>query len=387
MKYFMILLLQLMLLGCSDDVSDNESIPLGADNSADTAAVDTNVDSDPIDGSDSVVNSGGDTDSLSGELPSGIVHYLGRFDWRDPNSPGCAWSNCGAGVRFEGESLDVALSGAGGIGFQVVLDGALVSEITTSGAEWNSDPTVQTYRVVDGAAAGKHDVQLYRNPEAMYGVVKFHGFTAPGGTLVESEPPFSRKIEIIGDSISAGYGNDGCPFSAATEIGSAAYGALAARELDAVAHVEAWSGKGMAMNMGGDTDLLVPDLYDLTLPDDAQTPWDHSAYIPDAIVINLGANDFAGGVNSDDYIAAYVAFVTRLRGYFPRAYILCAINNSADAFSDEIDEVIANLGDANVEKINLNAPNWAGCDGHPDLAAHQSMASILAARLSEKLGW
>ncbi len=362
----------------------------------DTDIVDTDIpDSDVID-SDSVDTDLPDTDVIDTDTvdtdttdvgPTEAVHFFGRFDRRDPQSPACAWSNCGFGVRFEGDTLDVKLSGAGAITFQVVLDGEVYGEITTDGWEWSSDPSVNTYRVAEGLTAGEHDVELYRNPEAMFGAVAFHGFEAVNGSLIESPPPFDRKIEIIGDSISAGYGNDGCPFSAATEIGASAYGPLAARQLGAVANVEAWSGKGMVMDYNGGTDEQMPYLYGYALPDDPQTGWDYADYIPDVVVVNLGTNDFNGGVNRNTYMATYEEFVIRLRGYYPDAYILCAVNSSGDAFSDEVDEIIADLGDPNVEKIELGVPNWSGCDGHPDLAAHRMMADTLAARLRAELGW
>lgn len=368
------------------DLPDDTSIP-----ATDTGYPDTDTTDTDLPGTDVVDTDIADTDTTATDTtatdPMAEVHYFGRFDRRDPDSPGCAWSNCGVGVRFEGETLDVRLSGAGAITFQVVLDGELAHEITTEGWEWSNDATVRSYRVVEGVSGGEHDVQLYRNPEAMFGEVRVHGFEAEAGRLIESPPPFRRKIEIVGNSISAGYGNDGCPFSAATEIGSAAYGPLAARQLDAVAHVEAWSGKGIAMNLDGSTEDLMPDLYDYALPGDDQTPWDHGAYIPDAIIIDLGTNDFNGGVNRNNYMDAYEAFVTRLRGYYPDAYILCAVNTSGDAFNDEIDAIIADLGDPHVEKIELGATNWGGCDGHPDLAAHQAMADTLASRLRTELGW
>ncbi len=372
--------------GVPDEDTDSAATDDTSDPGTDTGFPDTETSDTDIPDTDVVDTDIVDTDTTDLGLTA-EVHYFGRFDSRNPDSPGCAWSNCGFGVRFDGETLDVRLSGAGAITFQVVLDGELYNEITTEGWEWSSDPNVRSYRVAEGISDGEHDVQLYRNPEAMFGVVMFHGFEAENGGLIESPPPFSRKIEIVGNSISAGYGNSGCPFSAATEIGSAAYGPLAARQLNAIAHVEAWSGKGMAVNLDGSTEDLMPDLYGYALPDDDQSLWDYNAYIPDAIVIDLGTNDFNGGVDRDNYIEAYEAFVTRLRGYYPDAYILCAVNTSGDAFDDEIDEIIANLGDTNVEKIELGASNWSGCDGHPDIDAHQVMADTLASRLQAELGW
>ncbi|MBN2716546.1 MAG: SGNH/GDSL hydrolase family protein [Deltaproteobacteria bacterium] len=222
----------------------------------------------------------------------------------------------------------------------------------------------------------------------MFGAVSFHGFSAVNGSIVPSPPPFSHVLEVIGDSISAGYGNDGCPFSAETEIGSAAYGPLAARTLGAVAQVMAWSGRGMVMDLAGNTQDQLPSLYQYAIATgDSPVTWDYSDVIPDAVVINLGTNDFSGGVNRSVFISTYETFVTRLRGYYPNAYVLLAINDASDAFSGALDTVISNLADPNVEKINLESPNWNGCDGHPNLAAHQAMANTLANRLKTELGW
>ncbi len=162
---------------------------------------------------------------------------------------------------------------------------------------------------------------------------------------------------------------------------------MAARAVNAEVHVEAWSGRGMARNYDGSTDGLLPELYELALPDDGTSVWNHAAWVPDAVVINLGTNDFNAGVNGPSFVTAYTAFVTRLRGLYPDALILCAINQSGDPFSASIDQVLTNVADARVAKINLDAPNWSGCDGHPDVIADQAMADTLAARLRLELGW
>lgn len=69
------------------------------------------------------------------------------------------------------------------------------------------------------------------------------------------------------------------------------------------------------------------------------------------------------------------------------ALILCAVNTSGDSFSAAIDQVLVAVADARVLKINLDAPNWDGCDGHPDVVADQAMGASLAARLQVELGW
>ncbi len=69
-------------------------------------------------------------------------------------------------------------------------------------------------------------------------------------TLLSMQPPEprQRRLLFIGDSITAGYGvlcNDSVgPFSPETESAFHAYAAVAARALEADAHVIAYSGKG-----------------------------------------------------------------------------------------------------------------------------------------------
>jgi lysophospholipase L1-like esterase len=375
-------------VGNTDDVGRADG-GLGVDGAGGTDGRETGDGGDP--GGTLGDGAEGDAEGPAGDAGGThdeVVHLFGRFDRRDPLVPECAWTSCGVAVTFRGTGLDVELSGAGGIGLRVVLDGVPGQRLVTQGGEWGWQETASVYTVVAGLADTEHTVELWREPEAMFGPLRFHGFVPAGnGALLASPRPYDRRIEIVGDSISAGYGNLGCPFSAATEDGFAGYGPVAARALGAEIHVEAWSGRGMARNYDGSTDGLLPELYDLALPDDGTSQWNHVAWVPDAVVINLGTNDFNGGVNPTTYVAAYTAFVSRLRGLFPNALILCAINNSGDSFSAAIDEVLADVADARVLKINLDAPNWNGCNGHPDVVADQAMGASLAARLQLELGW
>jgi lysophospholipase L1-like esterase len=331
---------------------------------------------------------GDDAGGDSGPVASAVVHFYGRFDARDPTLPACSWTYCGFGVRFSGTGVDVELSGAGGIGFQTLVDGMPAERFVTDGGEWTWQESATVYAAAEGLAPGEHFVEVRREPEGMFGETRFHAFVpAAGGELLPSPPRFARRLEVIGDSISAGYGNTGCPFSAATEDGFAVYGPVAARALDADIHVEAYSGRGLARNYDGSTDGLLPELYGLAIPEDDTSIWDHGAWTPDAVVVNLGTNDFNAGVDPGVYVTAYVGFVNRLRGYFPNALILCAVNGAGDAFSTPIDQVLTAVGDARVQKINLDSPNWSGCDGHPNVVADQAMAGVLVARLQQELGW
>ena len=109
--------------------------------------------------------------------------------------------------------------------FQPVIDGSAGARFQVAAGP------PQTVILGSGLATGDHTVELYRESEGMYGDSVFLGFA--DGTLKGAPPAPGRFIEIVGDSISAGYGNLGteihppwdntCSFSLDTESAYQAY--------------------------------------------------------------------------------------------------------------------------------------------------------------------
>ena len=106
---------------------------------------------------------------------------------------------------------------------------------------------------------------------------------------------------FVGDSITCGYGNeistmkpDAFHYTTQGSNANLAWGAVAARQLDAEYVAVAVSGRGVYRNYSGAAGDLLPVIYDKTLPDDATAPaWDIARYTPDVVVVNLGTNDFS----------------------------------------------------------------------------------------------
>lgn len=317
------------------------------------------------------------------------VNFIGRFDFTLPNAPACTWTYCGIEFDFRGTGVDLSLSGAGHIQFSVVVDGQRLSTITTQGDEWSSTDTPAQYAFVSGLREGLHHFEIHRSPEGMFGAVRFHDIGIHAGRILPTGRRHQRKLEVIGDSITAGYGNlvgvVPCNFGTEFEDGSMTYGAIAARILDVDVHIEAVSGIGMALSLfGADT---MPHVWDNVNIFDYSVKYDCSTWEADAVVINLGTNDFNAGVEPAVYQATYVDYLRTIRTCYPHALILCAINDANDKFSDALDGVVETIADPRVEKINLDTPNWAGCDGHPDITAHLAMGRTLASRLRAELHW
>jgi lysophospholipase L1-like esterase len=340
-------------------------------------------------------NAGSPASAGNGGIPSPgepAIHYVGRFA-QEGEAMRFEWSGSGAVAAFEGTSVAVLLEDGGSNQFTVVIDGEerpkLVAQSGTASYELASD-----------LEPGRHTVEVYRRTEASFGTSAFMGFDFGDGTLLPAPVPV-RRLELIGDSITCGYGNEGesatCPFSADTENHYATYGAIAARALDAEVVTIAWSGKGIVYNYDTDTNEPLPELYDAILPQGGDADWDFSV-LPDAVVINLGTNDFS---TEDDptpelFTGRYIEFLTHLRQVYPTTYILCTVGpllGGADLDAARLgiaDAVAARQGEGDelVEVWEMNVGNDdPGCDYHPGLETHQAMADALVTELQERLGW
>ena len=321
-------------------------------------------------------------------------YFIGRFDQSKPDAPVFAWPGTAIALRFTGTSIGATLTDGGNNWLEVVLDGQHTVLQLQSGTK--------KYALGTGLAAGQpHELLLYRRTEASFNETTFNGFDVPSSAYLPATVA-PHRLEVIGDSISAGYGNEGtfpCTFTAATENQYLSYEAIAARTLNAQLYTEAWSGIGMYHNYEGETTDQMPVRYLRTLPDRATSTWDFGKFVPEAVVINLGTNDFSKGDPGMPFQTAYLKFVTDLRGRYPLARFFLAVGTmlsgdgykQATAYLKAVIDSRATAGDTNLRLLEFGSQDsnadGLGCDYHPSLKTHQKMADKLIATLKSELGW
>lgn len=350
---------------------------------------------------------GGTAGATSGNPPVAAgVRWVGRVDVSDPAAIKLAWSNSGFVGSFTGAVVSAKLKtvGDGDIFFQPVVDG-------TPGKRFSVNATEQVVDIATGLSAGPHRVELYRETEGKgFGYSAFLGFTQ--GTPAAPPAASGRLIEIVGDSISAGYGNlgteqhpgyaqdpsGGCPFTTATESAYQAYGPAAARAVNADASVLAGSGWGIYSDNLGDSQNVMPLLFGNTLGEQKTPAWGFVAQ-PQAVIINLGTNDAtAKNLTEAKFKPAYAAFLDTVRKKYPAALVLCAVGSmlsgadrdNAIKYINALVTERAAQGDTKVKLLDLgteDALKGTGCAWHPNVAEDQRMAALLAAELKSSLGW
>ncbi len=319
------------------------------------------------------------------------LRFSGRWDTRDAGGPRAMWSACSVWLRFSGSALNVQLGGQGGNAFQVAIDGKPTSLITLADGR-------SLYEVAVDLAKGEHTIELCKRTEAFAGIVQVKSFQLAAGAKLLDLPKVTRRVEFIGDSITAGYGNEAATkeehFTNQTENAWLAWGAVAARALNAELMCEAQSGIWLMEN---GKDEPMPKRWDRTFPNVAGSTWDFSRWQPDAVVVNLGTNDSNRPIDAKVWTDAYRAFIARIRAAYPKAHIFLTIgsmghgpNGAIPPLNTAIAAACAKDGDAKVHTLalaNQDAANGIGADWHPSVKTHQLMADAISAEIAKTLKW
>lgn len=338
---------------------------------------------------------------------------------------GCSQNSPEEGREASG-TLKEGTEAPGGLAEQTVVSGGLaesaaVLEKTNENFQ-NSDKTV-------------HEVLLFKRQDSCH-MVQIHGFIGSSDTeLLPCAPLSPRRIEVYGDSVSAGEVSEAVDYCGQPdpvhngEYSNSyySYAWLTARKLGARIHDIAQGGIALMDGTGyfmepeqrGMESIFDKVQYQPQLLNqfpkelgggdvscgsegkcarkDAKMPlqWDFSLYRPQVVIVAVGQNDahpdnFCGedyeGERSACWRKRYADFLRRLRRIHPQAHIICmtTILNHDENWDRAIEEACAGLGDSRVHHF-LFSNNGRGTHGHIRRPEAEKMAEELSAYI-EGLG-
>jgi lysophospholipase L1-like esterase len=333
--------------------------------------------------------------------------YLGRVNSATKR---LTWPATGITFTFTGTSASVPITSISGTNAIVV---------TVDGVAKSTDNVAGTSISTGTLAKGVHTVEIRKKSEASFGSITI-GDPVTSGTFCAVVQP-KKRIEIIGDSISVGYGVTGtypCVNTAALEDATLTYGALTAKNISADYSIVAWSGKGIIRNYvtanGDDGQPKLPELWTRYDADGADNSYPFKTPV-DIVVVNLGTNDFgftsyyANGtafqarplLNMKDYTNALVKFGKQIRAKYANAELFITTSPLiGDYYPPEdpaqktnqlaaVKSAVSQLG-AKAHVVDFpsqdSSNNNIGCDYHPSKLTQEQDAVILTKAIKAVTG-
>jgi lysophospholipase L1-like esterase len=329
------------------------------------------------------------------------LRYTGRIDFSNPAAPVLSWPGSSIEGNFTGGGLTVKLDDQSGRNFfNVFLDGDLARPTVLAAKKGAND-----YVVATELAPGPHRFLITKRTEGEEGATVFRGLElADGAGLLPPPARKQRRIEFFGDSITSGLGNEspdnGPDHLTKDKNNFMSYASIAARSLDAEAHIISQSGIGVMISW---FPFTMPDFYDqLSAVGNNDTAWDFNSWTPDVVVINLLQNDswlidrekrLLPVPDDAERVRRYRQFVQKIRSLYPGAYIICALG-SMDATKEgskwpgyirsAVDQMRSEQGDNRIDTLVFP---FTGYGAHPRVRQHEANAALLTEMVRSKLGW
>jgi hypothetical protein len=226
------------------------------------------------------------------------------------------------------------------------------------------------------------------------------------GTFGAPPAPSTRKIEFVGDSITAGDLNDGAGMNV---CGNAAFNdditlstggqlclpqALGGFGADCM--YTAWGGITLGIAPGWGMSELYPHTFSASGPN-AYGNWTFGAgaagfsFAADAVVINLGTND-RPQAPALQWQAAYAAFVKNVVSLYanPSLAVFLAYGPMTAEYQPFVTNITTTLTSAgvNAHLLDLTLPHaMTGCYGHPSAADNVEIAAKAKPQIAAVMGW
>jgi hypothetical protein len=351
---------------------------------------------------------------------SPLVQYMGRVHKPGDGTVHFDWLGVGARINWNGNVLSATYRLGDGAS-QVKLTSWMYAEgyyiqepgpwVSPAAADANGTVTVVV------AVRGGADSLVSLNSPPQY----FTSMNSPGkdvalvsfttdGSFSEPLAPFKRRMEFIGDSITAAT-NIHAPapwvYSSCGDGGlqcdySASWSGILCSSFAANCSTIAVGGKGLIRNCCNSGPPMMPDYYRQTLYSGTEDyTFGQTSFVPDAVVIALGTNDYSGVTPSPSFdaqfTAGYVSFMQNITSSYQASSpagsvnitFFCAVGPMTDLYMNSTLAAIAEANSQGMRAVLLNVTSAPcdGCAGHPGVVGHRAMATLAAPVIAQVMGW
>lgn len=296
-------------------------------------------------------------------------------------------------LRYNNKTHDFALND-----FPLAKGIYTVRILKVTEAQWNAGTPTPNYITFHGFQI--ESTSLTIAPEKRNTLIS----TSPSPILLSSPPLPKRKIEFLGDSITAGFCNlcqyNSSPIVNHDESYGMSWDYQIGQLLNAQVHTAAWSGFGLIHNCcGGNTTM--PSIFTRTLATfNMDNTWNYTNWLPNVLVINLGTNDGTYALK-DQYTLAYIQLIQDVYSkYYNKDsnndfHIFLACGPMTEIYCQPVFRIIHNMSvvspHINISFLDqrgfLNGSFGKACCGHPSIHVDTAMAKSGATIIGNVMGW
>ncbi len=315
---------------------------------------------------------------------SPLLSYEGRIADMADGSVRAGFPGVVLRARFDGTKLVLKTAASSDNTYvDISVDGAAPKMVHLSKG-------AQQLVVFDGAK-GTHTVEIARRNESWEGVWDISGAMVDGGGFLAPPELPAKKLMFIGDSITCGAACDVARDDPREDMtinnAQKTYAKLLARLLNAQVHLASYGGRGVIRDWQGIRDAVNgPQFYERSAPDEAAGLWNQASYVPDAIGIMLGTNDFNQGIpDQNEFINAYVEFVEKVRRDAPKAAVFLIDSPIVDdgaipkrtVLISYLNDVVKRVNSPLVSRAPVKHYPGRPANGHPIAEDHVGIADEL----------
>ena len=299
--------------------------------------------------------------------------------------------------------------------FITYCDGVRQTKVINT-SSWPNDNT--TIDIQIKCPPGNQNIRFFKTTEAQWNslvpmdnAITLHGVSNNDTSQdLEATAPSTKRIEFLGDSITAGFCNlcESNPTNtAATESYADSWSNRICQTFRAECHTAAWSGYGMVENCCGGATLM-SDIWKRTLASVPSTnktdvhgtmlqnEWNFSSWSPDVVVINLGTNDELNNRNANipKFNETYMALIQDASAmYGEDTHFFLACGPMSTAYCDNVQWIVQTLTKTTTIKTHfldqrgfLNGTYGKACCGHPSATVDIAMANAGVAVIAKEMG-
>ncbi len=343
------------------------------------------------------------------ELDRKELSYSGRIDRSIPEKPEFIFPASSLHFRFYGRWARIRVTNRHCYWKNVL--GAIVD-----GAQKRFDLNDEGETVIDlleEAENSEHDVLIFKRMDSCHELVLEELELSEGSSLMPAAKRPNRRIEVYGDSVSAGevseavsyIGKEDPEHNGEYSNSWYSYAWIAARKLNAEIHDIAQGGIALLDGTGWFQEpayIGMETVWDKVHYNPAfgkMTEWNFTEYIPQVVIVAIGQNDS----HPDDYMKRepdgekallwkdrYSIFLKNIREKYPNAYIVCCTTllEHDPSWDEAIDEVCREMSDARISHYMFRR-NGRGTMGHLRIPEAEEMAQELTEYLENLAieGW